>query len=107
MVFVGFLVWTARLPALILSLYTGTSILAFIAYDVDKSAAAHNRWRTPERTLHLIALLGGWPGALAAQWLVRHKSAKASFQMVFWLTVLLNCGALGWLLSSTAFLPPS
>ena len=95
------------MPALIFSLYTGTSILAFIAYHFDKSAAVHNRWRTPERTLHLIALLGGWPGALVAQRLVRHKSAKPSFQMVFWLTVLLNCGAFGWLLSSTVFLPPS
>ena len=100
MVFVGFLVWTARLPELILGLYLGASVVAFVAYGFDKSAAVHNRWRTPERTLHLVALLGGWPGALAAQRLLRHKSAKPSFLIMFWLTVLLNCGALGWLLSA-------
>jgi uncharacterized membrane protein YsdA (DUF1294 family) len=48
----------------------------------------------------MIALLGGWPGALLAQKLLRHKSKKQSFQVVFWATVLLNCGVLGWLLTS-------
>ena len=52
-----------------------------------------------ERTLHLFSLLGGWPGALAAQRLFRHKSSKASFQTTYWITVALNCAALGWLLS--------
>lgn len=37
-----------------------------------------------------MALLGGWPGALLAQQVLRHKSAKAEFRQVFWVTVLLN-----------------
>ena len=37
--------------------------------------------------------------ALAAQRLFRHKSSKASFQTTYWITVVLNCAALGWLLS--------
>jgi uncharacterized membrane protein YsdA (DUF1294 family) len=49
--------------------------------------------------LHLIALAGGWPGALLAQKVLRHKSSKQSFQVVFWVTVLLNCAALSWLLT--------
>jgi uncharacterized membrane protein YsdA (DUF1294 family) len=49
--------------------------------------------------LHLFALVGGWPGALAAQRLLRHKARKLSFQVLFWATVLLDCGALGWLFS--------
>jgi len=73
--------------------------VAFFAYAFDKSAALRNQWRTQESTLHLFALVGGWPGALAAQRLLRHKSAKASFQATFWVTVVLNCGALGWLFS--------
>ena len=48
-------------------------------------------------TLHLFALVGGWPGELAAQRLLRHKSRKQEFQRVFWLTVFGNCVALGWL----------
>jgi uncharacterized membrane protein YsdA (DUF1294 family)/cold shock CspA family protein len=89
-----------RLPVALLVIYVGASLVAFLAYALDKSAAKQNRWRTPESTLHLLALVGGWPGALAAQRLLRHKSAKTSFQVMFWFTVLLNCGALVWLLGS-------
>jgi uncharacterized membrane protein YsdA (DUF1294 family)/cold shock CspA family protein len=90
-----------RLPASVLALYLVASIVSFFAYAFDKSAAQRNQWRTQESTLHLFALIGGWPGALAAQRLLRHKSAKTSFQAIFWITVVLNCGALGWLLSSS------
>jgi uncharacterized membrane protein YsdA (DUF1294 family) len=80
--------------------YLLMSILAFIAYAVDKSAAKHNRWRTQESTLHLLGVLGGWPGALLAQRWLRHKSKKTAFLVVFWLTVLINCAALAlaWVL---------
>ena len=97
--FVATVVFSGRLPLSVLALYVVASLLAFFAYAIDKSAAKSNQWRTQESTLHLFALLGGWPGALVAQQLLRHKSAKASFQAVFWITVALNCGALGWLLS--------
>lgn len=88
---------TGQLPLAIPGLYGVASIVAFAAYALDKSAAKNNRWRTPESTLHLFALLGGWPGAVAAQRWLRHKSRKPSFQFVFWTTVVLNCTALGWL----------
>lgn len=91
-----------KLPLAVLGLYIGASLAAFIAYAADKSAARNERWRVPENTLHLLALLGGWPGALIAQNRLRHKSSKTSFLVVFWATVLLNSGALGCLLS-----PPS
>lgn len=87
-----------RLPVALAAFYLAASGLALVAYGRDKSAARQQRQRTPERRLHLIALLGGWPGALAAQQVLRHKSAKPSFRLVFRLTVLANCGALGaWL----------
>lgn len=69
------------------------SIVAFAAYAVDKARARRNAWRIPEANLHLIALCGGWPGALAAQHLLRHKNRKSEFQVVFWGTVALNMGA--------------
>jgi uncharacterized membrane protein YsdA (DUF1294 family) len=61
----------------------------------------NSRRRTPESTLHLLSVLGGWPGALVAQQMFRHKSRKLEFQIVFWLTVLLNCGVLGWSATQT------
>ena len=83
-----------KLPAIVLGVYLAVSVIAFIAYAIDKSAAENNRWRTQESTLHLFGLLGGWPGALLAQRAFRHKSRKREFQTVFWATVVLNCGAL-------------
>lgn len=72
------------------------SLLTFAAYAVDKSAARHGARRVRERTLHLLALLGGWPGALLAQQLLRHKTVKPGFRLVFWFTVLSNVAAV-WL----------
>lgn len=81
----------------LLLLYFGASGITFLVYALDKSAARRDRWRTRESTLHLLSLIGGWPGALAAQQLLRHKSAKPSFQAVFWLTVAVNVAVVGWL----------
>ena len=71
------------------------SFITFLVYAIDKNAARKRGWRVPEKLLHLLALLGGWPGALASQRLLRHKCSKRPFLVVFWLTVALNLG-LGW-----------
>ena len=84
------------LPPAVPIVYGAASVTAAIVYAADKSAARRNQWRTPERTLHLLALVGGWPGALVAQTVFRHKSRKTSFRIVFWTTVALNCAALAW-----------
>ena len=80
-----------------IALYFAASVITFMVYALDKSAArqGNGRRRVPERTLHLLGMVGGWPGALLAQKLLRHKSRKRAFQIVFWMTVALNCGALG------------
>lgn len=94
---VAIAVMAGKLPLIILWLYLGASLVTFAAYAWDKSAAMNDRWRTQESTLHLLALVGGWPGALLAQRLIRHKSKKQSFLVVFWITVVLNCAVLGYL----------
>lgn len=86
-------------PLIISILYLLLSLAAFLAYALDKSAAGTGRWRTPENTLHIFGLAGGWPGAIFAQQLFRHKSSKREFQTTFWLTAMLNGGALTWLVS--------
>lgn len=74
------------LPGIVLVM----SVVTFIAYGLDKSASRRGSRRTSEATLHLLALLGGWPGALIAQRRFRHKTRKSEFRVVFWTTVGLN-----------------
>jgi uncharacterized membrane protein YsdA (DUF1294 family) len=99
LIFVAASAFVGKLPFAVLWLYLIGSAVAFLAYEFDKSAARNDQWRTKESTLHFFALAGGWPGALTAQKLLRHKSKKQSFQIVFWATVVLNCSALAWLFS--------
>lgn len=82
--------------------YSVLSLVTFLAYALDKSAARHGRWRTQENTLHLMALAGGWPGALLAQQVLRHKSSKQPFRAVFWMTMVLNLAAYTYLSSHLA-----
>lgn len=62
------------------ALYIGLSTLTFHLYAVDKLAAKQGRRRTPEKTLHLLSLAGGWPGALLAQ--PRHAQEES-----FWVLI--------------------
>lgn len=93
---------TERLPLPVAGACLAMSAVSYFMYLFDKAAAGQGRRRTPESTLHLVDLLGGWPGALIAQQQFRHKTAKASFQVAFWLTVLVNLAGVGWLVSSAA-----
>jgi uncharacterized membrane protein YsdA (DUF1294 family) len=79
--------------------YAALSLITYFVYYSDKSAARSGGGRTPENTLHLLGLAGGWPGALLAQQTLRHKSKKESFRATLWVTVLINCGAFIWLLT--------
>ena len=92
------------LPLILILAYSVMSLLTFITYAIDKSAARTGRWRTKESTLHLFALLGGWPGAFYAQNRLRHKSSKSEFKAVFWLTVIINVSGLVWLLNNESIM---
>jgi len=90
---------TGKLPFVVFLAYFVASCVAYLAYFLDKAAALKGQWRTPEMTLHFFSLVGGWPGAMLAQQTLRHKTQKRSFQATYWVTVVLNCVILGWLLS--------
>jgi len=71
------------------------SLVTFIAYWLDKRQAINGGRRVSERTLQLMAFLGGWPGALIAQRQFRHKIQKVPFRIVFWVLVVLHIGIVG------------
>lgn len=75
------------------------SLITLVVYAIDKSAAQRGARRVPENTLHLLALLGGWPGALLAQRWLRHKSIKVPFLILFWITAIINIAITALLLS--------
>lgn len=86
-------------PRWIMWAYPAASAITFLAYAIDKSAAKRGAWRTSENTLHLLSLAGGWPGALVAQQVLRHKSSKVEFRSVFWVTVVMNVAGFVFLAS--------
>jgi uncharacterized membrane protein YsdA (DUF1294 family) len=73
-----------------LALYPTVSLISLLLYWQDKQQARSQAWRTPEKVLHASELLGGWPGALLAQQLFRHKTRKLSYQLVFWTIVAVH-----------------
>ncbi len=78
------------------AVYGVMSAVAFVTFAVDKAAAARGGNRIPERTLHSIELLGGWPGALLAAFLLRHKNRKPSYLLVTLGIVALHGAAWAW-----------
>lgn len=71
-------------------IYGIMSFVTFVAYAIDKFKAKRGMWRIPEKTLHTLELFCGWPGAILAHRLLRHKSQKPLFRRVFWLMAALN-----------------
>lgn len=94
---VGYLVVTERIPALVVPSLVVINVVTALIYAHDKSAARNQQRRTPESTLHVFALSGGWPTAWIVQQLLRHKWQKQAFQDTYAATVLLHMAVLiGW-----------
>jgi uncharacterized membrane protein YsdA (DUF1294 family) len=70
--------------------YGLASIITFSTYGFDKQQAIHGNRRISEGTLHLMELLGGWPGAIAGQMVFRHKLQKLGYMVVFGGIVVLH-----------------
>jgi uncharacterized membrane protein YsdA (DUF1294 family) len=84
------------LPAWTHLLYAGASALCLVLYAVDKLAARAGRERIPESVLLSLGTVGGWPGAVVAQQVWRHKTVKPSFRVRFWLSVVVNVAVFAW-----------
>ncbi|QFY41550.1 DUF1294 domain-containing protein [Candidatus Methylospira mobilis] len=84
-----YLIWTRANPIPLVS-YIFMSALTVLCYAADKKQAMIGTWRIPEPYLHLLELMGGWPGGLLAQNQFRHKAKKPSYQWIFWSIVVLH-----------------
>ena len=88
-----------KLEWLIVGWYVVIGVVTYLIYAKDKAAAQKGAWRTPESTLHLLSIAGGWVGAMVAQTYLRHKSQKAEFRLMYYLTVVINMAGLLFLLN--------
>ncbi|NLU24381.1 MAG: DUF1294 domain-containing protein [Clostridiales bacterium] len=75
------------------------SLIAFCVYGADKYRARRHLWRIPEKTLFLLALLGGSPGALLGMLCFRHKTRHHAFQIGIPAILLAQAALLFWLFS--------
>jgi uncharacterized membrane protein YsdA (DUF1294 family) len=98
--------WNA--VAVYLGLVAVTSLASLAAYKFDKRRAAAGGRRVPERTLLVLAFVGGWPGAILAQRRFRHKTSKVPFLIAFLLAVQTPARAQGSVMTSrpSAFTGP-
>jgi uncharacterized membrane protein YsdA (DUF1294 family)/cold shock CspA family protein len=71
-------------------LYPVMSVLTYALYANDKFRAKQGNWRIPEKSLHLCELTGGWLGGFVAQRRLHHKSTKKSYQLEFWMIVIIH-----------------
>ena len=69
------------------------NLTAFAAYGLDKKKAEKDRWRIPEATLVMLAVLGGSIGALAGMLAFHHKTKKPKFVIGIPLILLLQSAA--------------
>jgi uncharacterized membrane protein YsdA (DUF1294 family) len=74
----------------IMAWYGLASAVTFIAYAWDKRRATIGGRRLSERALHVLALVGGWPGAHAGRALLSHKTRKNGFGAMLWSITLLH-----------------
>ena len=92
--------WQRQLPWIVPAAALLLSALTYLVYAMDKRAAQRGQWRTSENFLHLLAVLGGWPGAWLAQQSLLHKSVKFEFRWMYWLTVIVHVALVNWLVWS-------
>lgn len=75
------------------------NLLGLVTIGWDKGQARLNRWRISERTLFIIAFLGGAAGILVGMYTFRHKTKHCTFVIGIPLILLLQMIAAGWFFS--------
>ena len=50
------------------------NVFTFIVFAADKNRAEHHAWRVPEKTLFMLAIIGGSIGANIGMYICHHKT---------------------------------
>ena len=82
----------------LLVLFVLVNLVAFALMGVDKQRARTHQWRVPEKTLFLLAIVGGGVGALLGMWCFHHKTRHWYFRIFFPLLAIVQLGIFGYLM---------
>ncbi len=74
------------------------NLITILFFSFDKSRSKTNGRRISEKTLLLLALVGGSPAAIYAMNTFRHKTKKYSFQLPLYLIILFQIILVFWIL---------
>jgi uncharacterized membrane protein YsdA (DUF1294 family) len=81
---IGWLQWS------FVNWYFGVSAFTFLLFGKDKLSAKFHLWRTADRTLKWLSLVGGWPGGWPGQWIWRNKIRGDEFHTVMAVSIVLH-----------------
>jgi uncharacterized membrane protein YsdA (DUF1294 family) len=82
------------MAALLLSCIIGVNVITFVVYGIDKLKAKKGKWRVPETTLLLLAIIGGSVGAWCGVKVWHHKTMHAKFKYGIPLIMAMQAGLL-------------
>lgn len=75
-----FLEYISKYSIIVILIYLVVmNIIGFASMGIDKSKAKRGAWRIPEKTLFLIAILGGSIGSILGMKQFRHKTKHKTF----------------------------
>ena len=80
--------------ALLLFCIIGVNVITFVVYGIDKLKAKKGKWRVPETTLLLLAIIGGSVGAWCGVKVWHHKTMHAKFKYGIPLIMAMQVGFL-------------
>jgi len=73
------------------------NVVCWLAMGIDKYRAVHHKWRIPEKTLFLFALLGGSAGGIIGMYGFHHKTLHKKFSVGFPVILICESALLFWL----------
>jgi uncharacterized membrane protein YsdA (DUF1294 family) len=82
--------------SLLLAYLAAVNLITFLLFAYDKVVAGFELLRIPERTLHFFELVGGTPAAFLAQEILRHKTSKMRYRIVFWILAVVQIAIVVW-----------
>lgn len=77
----GIIVYLTPLNIIIYLLFI--NLIGLLVMYIDKKKAKYGKWRISEKTLLIVALLGGSIGTIIGMYWFRHKTQKIKFTLGF------------------------